>query len=137
MSDSNVTNTDPVSGGSGNGSPVSGEVRNPVYCILLTIITCGIYSFYWDWVTKDQINKLANKEVVGSGLIILSWLCFPIKLYLWYKWDMSLQDIAQQYNARYTSNFILWIILTIFAGVGWFVMLFQVQDTLNKIYGGE
>ena len=127
MSDSNVI----------NGGPNGGEIRNPVTVILLSIITCGIYTLYWEWVTKDQINRLADKEVVGSGLLILSWFCFPLRLYVWYKWDLSIQDIAQQYNVRYSSNFILWIILAVLAGVGYFVMLFQIQDTLNKVYGGD
>ena len=127
MSDSNVVSEDP------NG----GEIRNPVTVILLSIITCGIYTLYWEWVTKDQINRLADKEDVGSGLLILSWFCAPIRFYVWYKWDLSIQDITQKYNVRYSSNFILWIILAVIAGFGYFVMLFQIQDTLNKIYGGD
>ena len=112
-------------------------VRNPVTCILLTIVTCGIYAFYWDWITKDQINRLANKEIISTGLLILSWLCFPVMFYVWYKWDLAMQDITQQYNVRYNSNFILWIVLTFVAGVGNFVMIFQLQETLNSVYGGE
>ena len=127
MSDSNVV----------SGDPNGGQVRNPVTIILLSIITCGIYALYWYWVTKDQINKLADKEIIGSGLLILSWFCFPIILYVWYKWDLALQDIGQQKNVRYNSNFILWVVLAVVAGFGNFVMMFQVQDTLNRVYGGE
>ena len=115
--------------------PVNGQVRNPVVCILLTIITCGIYALYWDWVTKDQINSLADRETIGAGMLILGWFCFPVLFYVWYKWDEGLQDIAQKFNVRYSSNFVLWIILAFLTGVGRLVLMFQIQDTLNKIYG--
>ena len=105
-------------------------------CILLMLVTCGVYSFYWDWITKNQINDLAGKEVLSSGMLILGWFCFPIMWYNWYKWDQGMQDIGDRYNIRYNSNFVLWIILTIFVSFGTFVMTFQVQDALNKVYGG-
>ena len=110
------------------------KVRSPVTCILLSIITCGIYSLYWQWVTNKQINELAGAEVVGSGMLILGWFCFPVMWYNWYKWDQALQDVGQRYNIRYSSNFILWIILTVVAGFGSFVMMFQVQEALNNAY---
>ena len=134
MSDSNTNVAEPVGG---SGGPAEGEIRKPVTVILLSIITCGIYTLYWEWITKDQINKLADKEIIGSGLLILSWFCFPVRLFVWYKWDLGLQEIVKRFNVKYNSNFILWVILAVVAGVGYFVLLFQVQDTLNKIYGGE
>ena len=117
--------------------PNDGQIRNPVTIILLSIITCGIYALYWYWVTKDQINKLADKEIIGSGLLILSFFCFPIILFVWYKWDQTIQDISKQKNVGYSSNFILWVILAAVVGFGNFVMMFQIQDTLNRIYGGD
>ena len=91
---------------------------------------------YWSWVTNKQINELAGIEAVSSGMLILGWFCFPVLWYNWYKWDNAMQDIAQRYNIRYSANFILWIILTVITGVGSFVMMFQIQDALNKAYGG-
>lgn len=117
--------------------PADGLVRSPVTCILLSIITCGIYYLYWLWVTHKQINELAGSEVVGDGMLILGWFCFPILWYDWYKWDLSLQDITPKYNVRYSANFILWVILTVIAGVGSLVMMFQVQEALNGVYGNK
>ena len=121
---------------SGGASSAYGKIRGPIACILLSIITCGIYYLYWSWVTNKQINDLAGREVVGSGMLVLGWFCFPVLWYNWYKWDQGLQDIGQRYNIRYSSNFILWIILTVIVGFGTFIMTFQVQDTLNRAYGG-
>ena len=119
------------------GGGAEGKIRSPIVCILLSIITCGIYSLYWTWVTHKQINELAGREVVSSGMVILSWFCFPVTWYNWYKWDQGLQDIGDRYNVRYSANFVLWIILTVFVGIGTFIMTFQVQDALNRVYGGS
>ena len=116
------------------GRIVERKNRNPVTCIVLSIITCGIYYLYWLWVTNQQINELTGTEIVGSGMLILGWFCFPVLWYDWYKWDYVLQDIGQQYNVRYGNNFILWLILCFVGGVGSIVMMFQVQDVLNRVY---
>ena len=113
------------------------KYRNPVTCIILSIITCGIYYLYWQWVTHKQINELSGVEIIGSGMLVLGWFCFPVLWYNWYKWDLTLQDLAQRYNVSYSNNFILWIILTFVGGVGNIVMMFQVQEALNGMYGGQ
>jgi magnesium-transporting ATPase (P-type) len=108
--------------------------RKPITCLILIIITCGIYFLYWTWVTSKQINQLAGKEIASGGLLILSWFCLPVSFYIWYKWDKALQDIGAQYGVRYSSNFVLWVALSFLGGIGSIFMLFQVQDTLNDIY---
>jgi hypothetical protein len=113
------------------------KVRNPVAVILLSLITCGIYFLYWSWVTNQQINAELGREDVGVGILILGWFCAPVMWYVWYKWDTSLVGISQGRNINYNSNFILWIILSVLAGVGYLVMLFQIQDTLNRVYGQD
>ena len=110
------------------------RTRSPVTCIILTFITCGIYYLYWLWVTNQQINDLTGTEVVSSGMLVLGWFCFPVLWYNWYKWDYVLQDLGRQHNVRYGSNFIIWVILSVFVGVGTFIMMFQIQDTLNMMY---
>jgi hypothetical protein len=102
--------------------------------ILLSIITCGIYALYWFWVTNKQINEILGREDVGDGILVLGWFCAPVAWYNWYKWDKSLVEITAVNNVSYSSNFILWIILSIFAGVGSIIMMFQIQDTLNTLY---
>ncbi|MDR3278234.1 MAG: DUF4234 domain-containing protein [Oscillospiraceae bacterium] len=110
------------------------NIRGPVSVILLSIVTCGIYYLYWAWVTNKQINELLGAEAVGGGLMVLSFFCWPVSWYVWYKWDKSLLEITEGTRARYSSNFILWVILSVLGGLGTLVMSFQIQDTLNSIY---
>ena len=112
------------------------KIRSPIVVILLSIVTCGIYLLYWYWVTNRQINDLLRREVVGAGMLILGWFCAPVAWYNWYKWDLALQESGRENNIVYNTNFILWIILSVFVGIGGMIMIVQVQDMLNRSYGG-
>jgi hypothetical protein len=111
------------------------KIRNPIYVIIFSIISCGIYLIYWTYVTNQQINELLGAEDVSPALSIVGCFCWPVLWYVWYKWDKSLLTITEGTNARYNSNFVLWVVLSI-VGFGHFVTEFQVQDTLNSIYEG-
>jgi pSer/pThr/pTyr-binding forkhead associated (FHA) protein len=119
-------------GGSG-GPSYSHKNRAPALVIVFSIISCGIYAIYWYFVTNKEINELLGHDDVGTGMLAASiFCCPPIMWYIIYKWDKSLLALTEQSRVRYNSNFILWIVLC-FLGVGGFVMMFQVQDTLNEL----
>jgi len=44
--------------------------RNIVLCILFSILTCGIYAFYWTYVISNDSRLLAGDEP-GAGLDII------------------------------------------------------------------
>jgi hypothetical protein len=111
--------------------------RNPVLIIIFSIITCGIYYLYWVWVTNAELNRLAGRENVGGGMVILSYFCGFVGWYIWYKWDKSLIEMTRERQVTYSnSNFILWLVLT-FLGIGPWIMMFQVQDTINSLNGAS
>ena len=37
--------------------------RNIVVCILLSLVTCGIYGIYWMIVLNDETNALSGRQV--------------------------------------------------------------------------
>lgn len=111
-----------------------GLKRNPVTIILLSIITCGIYSIYWHYKVGDEIRTaLGNPDSVNPVLAILSIFCFPIMFYYIYTIDKALLELAPQRGRSYSSNFVLWVILYLL-GVGLLVEMFMVQDKLNDIW---
>lgn len=58
-------------------------------CILLTIVTCGIYGLYWFVCITDDTNEMSGEnELAGGGMALLLTTC-----YLWYLWMvLGLQD---------------------------------------------
>jgi lipopolysaccharide export system protein LptC len=110
------------------------KTREPLIVILLSIVTCGIYGIVWMFMMNNEIKQLSpnRNNDVDTIWLVLGILCGFIYYYVWYKWDKQLADITAYKNIRYNSNFVLWIILSVFVGIGFFVMLFQVQDTMNE-----
>ncbi|MDR0943687.1 MAG: DUF4234 domain-containing protein [Ruminococcus sp.] len=110
--------------------------KSPITVILLSIVTCGIYYMYWSWQTNEEIKRLSGSvEEVSTAMLILGWFCGPLAWYNWYKWDKSLQSVSQSSTESYNTNFIIWIVLSIFVGVGLFMMQYQVQDYINRANG--
>ena len=109
--------------------------RNLATCIILSIVTCGIYSLYWFIVVTDDAKNVSNDVEGASGgtALLLSIITCNIYGFYWaYKQGERLD------NARYmrgmagggNSN-ILFLLLQIF-GLG-IVNYIIMQDILNKI----
>ena len=43
--------------------------RNIVVCILLSLVTCGIYGIYWMIVLNDETNALSGRQGTSGGLV--------------------------------------------------------------------
>lgn len=57
-----------------NGNPYGGpiEQRNIALCIILSIVTCGIYGLYWIYKLTEDVNKLTgDPNATSGGMVIL------------------------------------------------------------------
>jgi magnesium-transporting ATPase (P-type) len=130
--DSNNSQYPPAAGG---GNSYVGKRRSGIMVLLLSIITCGIYSFYWYYVVMEDINNASGEQRINSTtLLILSILCFPLAWVLLYKVDNNLARLARENGTFYKGNFILWLLLTFVFGVGTIVAMFQICGGLNEIW---
>lgn len=103
--------------------------RNIVICIILSIVTCGLYSLYWFVKMTDEVNE-TTKEKGTSGIVALILTLVTCGLYgiYWaYKMGEKVNTIKRQPAG---NNHILFIILMLF-GLG-IVNYCIIQDTLNK-----
>ncbi|MBR3328968.1 DUF4234 domain-containing protein [Candidatus Saccharibacteria bacterium] len=96
------------------------QKRNIVAVYLLSIITFGIYSIYWEVKTKEEINSL-GADIPTAWLLIV-----PIANIYWiYKYAEGYSEKVKKDN-----NGVLWFI------VFWLVSIIMpaiVQSDLNKI----
>lgn len=112
-----------------------GKQRSGIVVILLSIITCGIYMFYWYYVTMEDINKIAGEErIPAAGWLIGSILCSPLIWVVYYKLDKNLARVSAENGTYYKENFVLWLLLTFFCGIGTFIAIFQICGGLNEIW---
>lgn len=114
-----------------------GVVRSPGSVIILSIITCGIYGIYWQYSVAKEINEVLGHEATQPSYALIGILCFVFSFILMYQMDNAVMEIDAKQGKPSNSNFLMWIILSIFFGIGFFMMQYQVQSRLNALYEGR
>ncbi len=112
--------------------------RNPALVIIFSIITCGIYEFYWIVATTNEVqNKLKSPDgsVKSGGLALLFTIitCGIYSYYWWYKMGQRQGQLGKEYGVNSVSdNAALYLILC-FIGIGAVINMVLLQSNLNKI----
>lgn len=107
--------------------------RNVALCIILSIVTCGIYGLYWFVCITDDVNTAAEEQwTTGAMALILTIVtCGIYGIYWAYKMGEKI-DIAKNRRGQNSSNSgILYIILCVL-GLG-IVTYALVQNELNQM----
>lgn len=109
--------------------------RNLAVSIILSIVTCGIYSLYWFVVLTDDTRNVSNDAEGSSGgvaLLLTIVTCGIYGFYWAYKQGERIDNAkAMRGMATGGSSNILFLVLQIF-GMG-IVNYILIQDALNKI----
>lgn len=112
-----------------------GTNRSPVTVILLSLVTCGIYGLWWMYTIGNEINTALGKDAVNpifGVLAIIPCVGTIIMLYYIYTVDQALQELCPSRGVPYSSNAVLWIIVSIF--ISYFVFEAMAQSTLNQVW---
>lgn len=107
--------------------------RNIALCIVLTLITCGIYGIYWFICLTNDCNTVSNDPDGTSGGVafLLSLItCGIYGLYWAYKCGQKIDYAKTQSGVPSSNTGILYLILS-FIGLG-IVAYALMQDELNK-----
>jgi len=111
-----------------------GRVRDPVVVLILSLITCGIYSIFFYYSTFEELSRwrgagwtgglflLFYFVTCGIPLIALPWL-MPHYVSLLYEEDGQAPPIT------WLSGF--WVLLPLLGGIIW---LFVWQTKLNEFW---
>ena len=115
-----------------NSNEVNLPERNIVVCILLSLITCGIYSIYWFIVMTDESNMVSDEQTASGGMAFLfTIITCGIYFYYWnYKMGQKLHQAGQKYNKTIGDNSIVYLLLSIF-GLG-IINYCIIQSDLNR-----
>jgi hypothetical protein len=107
-----------------------GKPRPIGLTILFTIITCGIYGLYWEYVTFEELKQHNRKGLGGVvGLIIgivigiVNAFVLPAEIKAMYEEDGRSSPVDPIHG--------LWVFLPIVGGIIWFV---KVQGALNDYW---
>ena len=108
------------------------ENKNIAVMLILTIITCGIYSLAWIYQITEDVNRLNEDNNMSGGLTILLTIitCGIYLIYWGYDMGRKLYNSGQKYNINISDNSILYLLLPIFKLN--IINLVLIQSDLNK-----
>ena len=110
------------------------QKRNIAVCIILSLVTCGIYGLYWLVVLNDDTNKVSNEQQPTSGgmvLLLTIVTCGIYGMYWCYKQGEKLDRAAAMRGLPMGNKAILYLIFSI---LGLSIVSYALmQDSINEI----
>ena len=110
--------------------------RSIAMCVVLSIVTCGIYGLYWFVTLTDDTNIVSNEPNGTSGGMALLLTIVTCGIYGWYWAYKQGEKIDRACMARSmpaSNSSVLYLLLCIF-GLG-IVAYAIMQDKLNQMSG--
>lgn len=109
--------------------------RNIAMCVILDIVTCGIYGIYWFVCMVDELNNAAQDSQSTSGIAVFLLglvTCGIYTLYWYYKAGEKVNEArALRGMSADSNNSILYLILGLF-GFG-IINFCLIQNELNQM----
>ena len=107
--------------------------RNIVVCILLSLLTCGIYGIYWFITLTDDASR-ANSDPNFTGVKALLFTIITCGIYgiYWnYKIGKEMYEANQKHGITSSDNSVLYLLLSI---IGLAIINYcLVQNELNTL----
>ena len=126
------------------GGPLKSD-RSLLVVILLSIVTCGIYAYYFIYTVARDVNVACagdGKETAGLiKFILLSMItCGIYSIYWYYALGDRLHENAPRYGMQFTetgTTVILWLLIgSIVCGIGSFIAMHIIIKNVNAICAG-
>ena len=110
------------------------QKRSIGICILLTIITCGIYGIYWFITMTNEVVAVSKGKVYntsgGTAFLLTLITCGIYGFYWAYQMGKSIYIVEREKSEYASDNSILYLVLQ-FVGLG-IVSTALVQNSINK-----
>ena len=109
------------------------ESRDLVKCIILSVVTCGIYGIYWFICLTEDVNTISGEgNTSGIMALVLTLVTCGIYGYYWAYMQGEKIDAAKVARGMESgNNAIIYLVLQIF-GLG-IVGYALMQNELNKL----
>ncbi len=107
--------------------------RNIALCVVLSIVTLGIYELYWVYMLNDEIAKEAGRPpIISGGLLILLTLvtCGIYFIYWCYKQGEAIDAIQANHGQGGGNNAVVYLLLGLFTGG--IITCALAQNEMNK-----
>lgn len=110
------------------------EERNVAVCIILSLVTCGIYGIYWFIKLTDELNAMAEVEAPTSGgiaFLLTLVTCNIYGIYWAYKQGEKVDAAKTKRNIPSSNSGVLYLILQL---VGFGIIAYALmQNEINQM----
>ena len=113
------------------------QKRSIPLCIILSVITCGIYALYWFVCITNDVNAVTNKSDTSGGMALLLTIvtCGIYGIYWAYQIGKKLDEAAALHGKQQKDQAVLFLILNI---IGLAIVTYAiVQSSLNEYAPAE
>lgn len=97
--------------------------RNPILVILFSVLSCGIYMWYWIYATSKELNEMGHLETGASTMLSFLFLG-PLALLTFWKHAKAIEALS----GGEKGGGMLFVIALLFAPGYWYMA----QAELNK-----
>jgi hypothetical protein len=109
-----------------------GKPRGILFGILISIVTLGIYTYYWSYVTFEELKQHRNGQGIGGVLaLILMFVGGSIAIPFFAGSEVGQLYAEDGQEKPVTGMTGFWIFLPIAGAIVWFV---KVQGALNRYW---
>ena len=116
-----------------------GTFREPALVLLWTVISCGLYYFYFVYKVSQEIEDFQGQADYAPGIeVLLSVATCGLWIYYWdYRVGKRMAEMASSVGLPATDNSLLYVLLNLLGhpiiGIGAVNSMIQ-QDMLNRIW---
>jgi hypothetical protein len=110
--------------------PPLGKRRAPGLTILITIVTCGVWSFVWAFQNGDELQRWSGKGLGGAFHLIITIFVSPVTMFLLAgEVEQLYRDDGQE--PPITTLWGLWFLLPLIGNIIWYL---RIQDAINAYW---
>lgn len=126
-----MTDTAPTASAQAVPRGQHGETRSIGKCILLAIVTLGIYGIYWTYKTQDEIKRYSGNGVGGVLGLVIYLVISPVTYFIVPSEVRYMYEDLDGGTSPVRGTTGLWILLPLLGPIVWFV---KVQGALNRYW---
>ncbi len=112
------------------GAGTVGKRRSVGLVILLSIVTCGIWTFVWSYQNGEELKRFSGVGLGGGLYLLITILLSPVTMFL------LAGEVEELYRRDgqeppITTLWGLWFLLPIIGNIVWYV---KIQNSINDYW---
>lgn len=106
--------------------------RGVFLSILFSILTCGIYTYFWIGSLSNDISDCLGEQRDGTKDVVLTFITCGLYLFYWnYKTAKRMVNVQEKYGIRASDNSVLYLLIS-FVGLI-IIPLWIMQSNMNEV----